>query len=137
MWIAPRRTAPKAGRSRRKSRSRRRLLIRPITGSHGTARVIGEARGKLNGLRLHGLKDPSQYKDEASARAKDQGAAGSARWASMTPKEREAERWASMTPKEREAENGKLTQAKADRQAAEERFTQSVLGTATGGQGGE
>ena len=100
------------------------LLIMPITGSHGTGRVIGGAGGKLNGLRLHGLKDPSQYKEEATSRAKDQRAA-------------ENTRRASMTPDEREEEKGRTTQAKADRQKAEEKFIQDTMGTVTGGQGGE
>jgi len=100
------------------------LLIMPITGSHGTGRVIGGAGGKLNGLRLHGLKDPSQYKEDAAARARDQRAADSARRAAMTPEQRQGEKES-------------ITQAKADRQQAEEKFAQSVLGTATGGQGGD
>ena len=32
----------------------------PVAGNHGTIRVMGGVGGKLNGLHLHSLKDPSQ-----------------------------------------------------------------------------
>jgi len=100
------------------------LLIQPIQGSNGAARVIGGAQGKLNGLRLHGLKNPAQYKEESRANAKGR-------------REAEAKRKASLSPddlaKEREVSDG----ARAERKQAEDKFINDVLVTATGGQGGD
>jgi PAS domain-containing protein len=44
------------------------VLVAPVEGHKGVHRVIGGAGGKLNGLRLQGVKDKGSYEAEAKER---------------------------------------------------------------------
>jgi len=100
------------------------ILVQPVKGSKGVGRVIGGAGSKLNGLRLHGLKDAAQYKEESRAGAAER-------------REAEAKRKASLTPEQKEQEKGASDEARAARKKGEDDFIQKIMGTATGGQGAE
>jgi hypothetical protein len=90
------------------------VLIHMIPGSHGTARVIGGAKGKLNGLRLNKL-DPAKWKETSKANAKMRREAEMKRKASLTPDE---------LAKEKEATEG----GRAERRKAEKDFIKETLG---------
>ena len=49
----------------------RPVQIRQVAGHSGVFHIVGGADGKLNGLRLQGIKDPAQYKAESKGRAKE------------------------------------------------------------------
>ena len=49
----------------------RPVQIRQVAGHTGVFHIVGGADGKLNGLRLQGIKDPAQYKAESKGRAKE------------------------------------------------------------------
>jgi hypothetical protein len=91
------------------------VRIRPVPGTRGVYHVVGGAGGKLNGLRLVGIKDPATYAREMKDRKAAEAAEAKAREALKTPKEKA------------EAKAAKA-QAKEARVEAERRFIDSVLG---------
>ena len=97
------------------------LLIHMVPGSNNVGRVIGGAKGKLNGLRLNKL-DPEKWKQTSKDNAKARREADKTRKASMTKDELDKEKGASDT-------------ARAERRTAEDKFIEDIMGTATGGQG--
>jgi len=49
----------------------RPVQIREVPGHGGVYHIVGGADGKLNGLRLQGIKSPADYKAESKGRAKE------------------------------------------------------------------
>lgn len=66
------------------------VRIRPVSGKPGVFHVVGGADGKLNGLRLQGIKSPEHYKSEAKKRANEHKAKQKDALAKMTPEQRKA-----------------------------------------------
>ena len=91
------------------------VLLHPIKGHEGSYRVVGGADGELNGLRLHDIKSPEAYRQEAMAKAKEKRAAEKAELAKLTPEQRQQKK-------------AKQLQAKTDRREAERQFATTVLG---------
>ena len=91
------------------------VLVMPVQGHKGVVRVIGGAKGKLNGLRLHGVKSPEEYASESKARRQENA-------------KKEYERKAGLSPEQKGQEKEQKTKAKGERRAAEESFIQKVLG---------
>lgn len=91
------------------------VLLHPIKGHEGSYRVAGGAGGKLNGLRLNGIKSPEAYRQESLAKAKEKRAAEKAELAKLSPEERQ----------QKKAEQ---LQAQSGRREAERQFATTVLG---------
>ncbi|HWQ07699.1 MAG TPA: hypothetical protein VN436_01280, partial [Holophaga sp.] len=91
------------------------VLIAPVTGQKGVARIIGGAKGKLNGLRLHGVKDKDTYEQESKERRQQQAAKEKARKAGLTSEQKTQEKQAK-------------EQAKGARREAEVAFIHKVMG---------
>ena len=89
------------------------VLIRQSATHHGTWQVIGGAGGKLNYLRLTGVKSPEEYKQQAHERRKAKKEVD-ARQQELTKQKR-----AAMTPAELEAEKER-EKHKADQQRMRE-----------------
>ncbi|MBI3131469.1 MAG: hypothetical protein HYZ13_09100 [Acidobacteria bacterium] len=91
------------------------VLIRPVPGQKGVYHVVGGAGGKLNGLRLVGVKDPATYaremKDRRSARLAEQRA-----------------RQTLQSPEERTQAKAAKEGARDTRRYAERAFIDTVLG---------
>lgn len=68
--------------------SKHPILIRPVKGSEGSYHVVGGAEGKLNGLKLHNIKSPEEYRAQGIEKAKEKRAEEKAQLAAMTPEER-------------------------------------------------
>jgi superfamily II DNA or RNA helicase len=81
------------------------IKVQPVKGTKGVYRVVGGAGGKLNGLRLHGLKEPGQYQAEARERAAQRKADEKAKLQAMTPEEREAHKQAKGQAREAKQKN--------------------------------
>lgn len=90
------------------------VRIRPVAGKHGVYHVVGGADGKLNGLRLQGIKSPEHYRQESKARAKDR-------------RKAEKDRLAGMTPQERQAHQEGQQDAKAKVKEAEKKLVETTL----------
>jgi hypothetical protein len=93
------------------------ILIRPVKGSEGSYHVVGGAEGKLNGLKLHNIKSPEEYRQQSMEKAKEKRADEKAELASMTPEERKQHKIDKV-------------QKQAGRREAESSFADTVLGPA-------
>lgn len=104
------------------------IKVMPVQGHKGAWRVVGGAGGSLNGLRLHGLKTPEEYKKQAAEKRHQ---------AALEKKKRQED----MTPEERHADNQREKAEKAEsrekRRKAEGEFADKVLGPEQGALLGE
>lgn len=91
------------------------VQIRPVPGAKGVYHVVGGAAGKLNGLRLVGVKDPGTYAKEMKERK-------AARLAERRAKD------ALRTPEEKAEAKAQKEKAQDDRRGAERTFIETVLG---------
>ena len=91
------------------------VLLRPAKGHDGVYHVVGGAGGKLNGLKLNGIKSPETYRQEALVKAKQKRAEEKAELAKLTPEQ------------QKQAKQEKLDKV-AGRREAERQFATAVLG---------
>ena len=94
------------------------VQIRPVAGHHGVFHIIGGADGKLNGLRLQGIKDPEDYRRESKQRAKE-------RKAHMDAKHKAA--MDKLTPEEKEERAARADDAKEKIKKAQEHLIRTTL----------
>jgi hypothetical protein len=97
--------------------SKHPVLLRPIKGHEGSYHVVSGAGGKLNGLRVHGVKSEAEYRQQSVAKAKEKRA-------------KEREELAKLTPEEQQKRKDEQASKKTGRMEAERQFSTAVLGEA-------
>lgn len=99
------------------------VKVMPVTGHKNVWRVVQGADGKLNGLRIHGLKEPGEYQKEAKDRRQQQSLEKKKRQEDMTPEERHLDN---------QTENATKAEKRELRKKAETQFADKVLGPQQG-----